>query len=143
MKKKRTENNFESVSTMTAQRRKFSIASIVLLFISGMCAIFISEAVAWLVCAFWICYLVITIIMIYRNTADVKDNLYEALDELDERYVKFETQNKELKAQNRELKSQNEQLLKKLERIEEALNIPDESKDENSESESDGNSKNE
>lgn len=126
MDKKRTENNFESVSTMTAQRRKFSIASIVLLFISGICAIFISEAVAWLVCAFWICYLVITIIMIYRNTADVKDNLYEALDELDERYAAFEAQSKELKAQN-------EELSKKLDRIEAMLNAAEKSEAESSE----------
>lgn len=126
MDKKRTENNFESVSTMTAQRRKFSIASIVLLFISGICAIFISEAVAWLVCAFWICYLVITIIMIYRNTADVKDNLYEALDELDERYAAFEAQNKELKAQN-------EDLSKKLDRIEAMLNAAEKPEAESSE----------
>lgn len=126
MDKKRTENNFESVSTMTAQRRKFSIASIVLLFISGICAIFISEAVAWLVCAFWICYLVITIIMIYRNTADVKDNLYEALDELDERYAAFEAQNKELKAQN-------EELSKKLDRIEAMLNAAEKPEAESSE----------
>ncbi len=143
MNKKRTENNFESVSTMTAQRRKISIALIVLFFISGICAIYIYGVVTGFVCAFWICYLVITIIMIYKNTADVKDNLYEALDKLDERYVMFETQNNELKAQNRELKAQNEQLLKKLERIETALNIPEESKDENSEIESDSNSKNE
>lgn len=126
MNKKRTENNFESVSTITAQRRKFSIASIVLLFISGICAIFISEAVAWLVCAFWICYLVITIIMIYRNTADVKDNLYEALDELDERYAAFEAQSKELKAQN-------EELSKKLDRIEAMLNAAEKSEAESSE----------
>ncbi len=126
MNKKRTENNFESVSTITAQRQKISIALIVLVFISGICAIFISEAVAWLVCAFWICYLVITIIMIYRNTADTKDNLYEALDELDERYVKFETQNKELKAQN-------EELSKKLDRIEAMLNAAEKPETESTE----------
>ncbi len=126
MKKKRTENNFESVSTMTAQRQKFSIALIVLFFISGICAIYIYGAVTGIVCAFWICYLLITIIMIYRNTADVKDNLYEALDELDERYVKFETQNKELKAQN-------EQLLKKLETIEAMLNAAEKTETESTE----------
>lgn len=126
MDKKRTENNFESVSTMTAQRRKISIALIVLFFISGICAIYIYGVVTGFVCAFWICYLVITIIMIYRNTADAKDNLYEALDELDERYAAFEVQNKELKAQN-------EELSKKLDRIEAMLNAAEKPEAESSE----------
>lgn len=126
MNKKRTENNFESVSTMTAQRRKISIALIVLFFISSICAIYIYGVVTGFVCAFWICYLVITIIMIYRNTADTKDNLYEALDELDERYAAFEAQNKELKAQN-------EELFKKLDRIEAMLNAAEKSETENPE----------
>ena len=53
---------------------------IVLFFISGICAIYIYGVVTWCVCAFWIAYLIITVIMTYRNTADVKDNLYDALD---------------------------------------------------------------
>ena len=103
MNKKRTENNLESVSAITEKRLKFSIAMIVLFFVSGICAIYIYGVVTWCVCAFWIAYLIITVIMTYRNTADVKDNLYDALDELDERYAAFEAQNRELKAQNKEL----------------------------------------
>ena len=71
-------------------------------------------------------HLVITIIMIYRNTADVKDNLYDALDELDERYAAFEAQNRELKAQNKEL-------LEKLNRIEAMLNAAEKPEAENTE----------
>ena len=115
MNKKRTENNLESVSAITEKRLKFSIAMIVLFFVSGICAIYIYGVVTWCVCAFWIAYLIITVIMTYRNTADVKDNLYDALDELDERYAAFEAQNRELKAQNKEL-------LEKLNRIEAMLN---------------------
>lgn len=128
MDKKRTEDNLESVSVITARRLKISIAIIVLFFISGICAIYIYGAVTGIVCAFWICYLVITIIMIYRNTADAKDNLYEALDELDERYAEFE-------AQNRELKTQNKELLKKLNRIEAMLSAAEEPETENTETE--------
>ena len=83
MDKKRTKDNLESVSVITARRLKISIAMIVLFFVSGICAIYIYGAVTGIVCAFWICYLVITIIMIYRNTADVKDNLYAAVRQRD------------------------------------------------------------
>lgn len=124
MDKKRTEDNLESVSVITARRLKISIAAVVLFFISGICAIYIYGAVTGIVCAFWVCYLVITIIMIYRNTADVKDNLYDALDELDERYAAFEAQNMELKAQNKELS-------KKLDRIEAMLHAAEKSEAEN------------
>ena len=126
MDKKRTENNLESVSAITEKRLKFSIAMIVLFFVSGICAIYIYGVVTWCVCAFWIAYLIITVIMTYRNTADVKDNLYDALDELDERYAAFEAQNKELKAQNKEL-------LEKLNRIEAMLNAAENPEAENTE----------
>ena len=99
---------------------------IVLFFISGICAIYIYGVVTWCVCAFWIAYLIITVIMTYRNTADVKDNLYDALDELDERYAAFEAQNRELKAQNKEL-------LEKLNRIEAMLNAAEKPEAENTE----------
>ena len=128
MDKKRTEDNLESVSVITARRLKISIAMIVLFFISGICAIYIYGAVTGIVCAFWIwiAYLIITVIMTYRNTADVKDNLYDALDELDERYAAFEAQNRELKAQNKEL-------LEKLNRIEAMLNAAEKPEAENTE----------
>lgn len=126
MDKKRTEDNLESVSVITARRLKISIAAVVLFFISGICAIYIYGAVTGIVCAFWVCYLVITIILIYRNTADVKDNLYDALDELDERYAAFEAQNTELKAQNKELS-------KKLDRIEAMLHAAEKPEAENAE----------
>lgn len=126
MDKKRTENNLESVSAITEKRLKFSIAMIVLFFVSGICAIYIYGVVTWCVCAFWIAYLIITVIMTYRNTADVKDNLYDALDELDERYAAFEAQNRELKAQNKEL-------LEKLNRIEAMLNAAENPEAENTE----------
>lgn len=126
MDKKRTENNLESVSVITERRLKFSIAMIVLFFVSGICAIYIYGVVTWCVCAFWIAYLIITVIMTYRNTADVKDNLYDALDELDERYAAFEAQNRELKAQNKEL-------LEKLNRIEVMLNAAEKPETENTE----------
>ena len=126
MDKKRTENNLESVSAITEKRLKFSIAMIVLFFVSGICAIYIYGVVTWCVCAFWIAYLIITVIMTYRNTADVKDNLYDALDELDERYAAFEAQNRELKAQNKEL-------LEKLNRIEAMLNAAENHEAENTE----------
>lgn len=126
MNKKRTEDNLESVSVITARRLKISIAAVVLFFISGICAIYIYGAVTGIVCAFWVCYLVITIILIYRNTADVKDNLYDALDELDERYAAFEAQNMELKAQNKELS-------KKLDRIEAMLHAAEKPEAENTE----------
>lgn len=126
MNKKRTENNLESVSAITEKRLKFSIAMIVLFFVSGICAIYIYGVVTWCVCAFWIAYLIITVIMTYRNTADVKDNLYDALDELDERYAAFEAQNRELKAQNKEL-------LEKLNRIEAMLNAAEKPEAENTE----------
>ena len=126
MDKKRTENNPESVSAITEKRLKFSIAMIVLFFVSGICAIYIYGVVTWCVCAFWIAYLIITVIMTYRNTADVKDNLYDALDELDERYAAFEAQNRELKAQNKEL-------LEKLNRIEAMLNAAENPEAENTE----------
>lgn len=126
MDKKQTEDNLESVSVITARRLKISIAAVVLFFISGICAIYIYGPVTWIVCAFWVCYLVITIILIYRNTADVKDNLYDALDELDERYAAFEAQNMELKAQNKELS-------KKLDRIEAMLHAAEKSEAENTE----------
>lgn len=126
MDKKRTENNLESVSAITEKRLKFSIAMIVLFFVSGICAIYIYGVVTWCVCAFWIAYLIITVIMTYRNTADVKDNLYDALDELDERYAAFEAQNRELKAQNKEL-------LEKLNRIEAMLNAAEKPEAENTE----------
>lgn len=126
MDKKRTENNLESVSVITERRLKFSIAMIVLFFVSGICAIYIYGVVTWCVCAFWIAYLIITVIMTYRNTADVKDNLYDALDELDERYAAFEAQNRELKAQNKEL-------LEKLNRIEAMLNAAEKPEAENTE----------
>ena len=126
MDKKRTENNLESVSAITEKRLKFSIAMIVLFFVSGICAIYIYGVVTWCVCAFWIAYLIITVIMTYRNTADVKDNLYDALDELDERYAAFEAQNRERKAQNKEL-------LEKLNRIEAMLNAAENPEAENTE----------
>ena len=126
MNKKRTENNLESVSAITEKRLKFSIAMIVLFFVSGICAIYIYGVVTWCVCAFWIAYLIITVIMTYRKTADVKDNLYDALDELDERYAAFEAQNRELKAQNKEL-------LEKLNRIEAMLNAAEKPEAENTE----------
>ena len=126
MNKKRTENNLESVSAITEKRLKFSIAMIVLFFVSGICAIYIYGVVTWCVCAFWIAYLILTVIMTYRNTADVKDNLYDALDELDERYAAFEAQNRELKAQNKEL-------LEKLNRIEAMLNAAEKPEAENTE----------
>ena len=126
MDKKRTEDNLESVSVITARRLKISIAMIVLFFISGICAIYIYGVVTWCVCAFWITYLIITVIMTYRNTADIKDNLYDALDELDERYAAFEAQNRELKAQNKEL-------LEKLNRIEAMLNAAEKPEAENTE----------
>ena len=126
MDKKRTENNLESVSAITEKRLKFSIAMIVLFFVSGICAIYIYGVVTWCVCAFWIAYLIITVIMTYRNTADVKDDLYDALDELDERYAAFEAQNRELKAQNKEL-------LEKLNRIEAMLNAAENPEAENTE----------
>ena len=126
MDKKRTENNLESVSAITEKRLKFSIAMIVLFFVSGICAIYIYGVVTWCVCAFWIAYLIITVIMTYRNTADVKDNPYDALDELDERYAAFEAQNRELKAQNKEL-------LEKLNRIEAMLNAAENPEAENTE----------
>ena len=126
MDKKRTEDNLESVSVITARRLKISIAMTVLFFISGRCAIYIYGVVTWCVCAFWIAYLIITVIMTYRNTADVKDNLYDALDELDERYAAFEAQNRELKAQNKEL-------LEKLNRIEAMLNAAEKPEAENTE----------
>lgn len=126
MDKKRAENNLESVSAITEKRLKFSIAMIVLFFVSGICAIYIYGVVTWCVCAFWIAYLIITVIMTYRNTADVKDNLYDALDELDERYAAFEAQNRELKAQNKEL-------LEKLNRIEAMLNAAENPEAENTE----------
>lgn len=126
MDKKRTENNLKSVSAITEKRLKFSIAMIVLFFVSGICAIYIYGVVTWCVCAFWIAYLIITVIMTYRNTADVKDNLYDALDELDERYAAFEAQNRELKAQNKEL-------LEKLNRIEAMLNAAENPEAENTE----------
>ena len=126
MNKKRTENNLESVSAITEKRLKFSIAIILLFFVSGICAIYIYGVVTWCVCAFWIAYLIITVIMTYRNTADVKDNLYDALDELDERYAAFEAQNRELKAQNKEL-------LEKLNRIEAMLNAAEKPEAENTE----------
>ena len=126
MNKKRTENNLESVSAITEKRLKFSIAMIVLFFVSVICAIYIYGVVTWCVCAFWIAYLIITVIMTYRNTADVKDNLYDALDELDERYAAFEAQNRELKAQNKEL-------LEKLNRIEAMLNAAEKPEAENTE----------
>lgn len=126
MDKKRTEDNLESVSVITARRLKISIAAVVLFFISGICAIYIYGAVTGIVCAFWVCYLVITIILIYRNTADVKDNLCDALDELDERYAAFEAQNMELKVQNKELS-------KKLDRIEAMLHAAEKPEAENTE----------
>ena len=126
MDKKRTEDNLESVSVITARRLKISIAIIALFFVSGICAIYIYGVVTWCVCAFWIAYLIITVTMTYRNTADVKDNLYDALDELDERYTAFEAQNRELKAQNKEL-------LEKLNRIEAMLNAAEKPEAENTE----------
>lgn len=77
----------------------------------------------------WCTFIFGVIIKTYHNSATTRDQLEESLEEV----VK----------QNVSLKEQNEQLLRKLERIETVLNIPEESKDENSESGSDSNSKNE
>lgn len=77
----------------------------------------------------WGTFLCCIIMRTYYNSATTRDQLEESLEDV----VK----------QNVSLKEQNEQLLKKLERIEAVLNIAEESKDENSESGSDSNSKNE
>ncbi len=77
----------------------------------------------------WGIFLCCIIMRTYYNSSDTRNQLEESLEEVVN--------------QNTSLKEQNKELLKKLERIEAALNIPDESKDENSGSESDSNSKNE